>query len=77
MEKYETIEILGEGSFGTVYLITDSKGKKYALKKVQVNPFKVDEALKEIEVMNKLKHPNLINVYGSYYDNQEKLEITM
>ena len=27
--------------------------------------------------MNKLKHPNLINVLDSYYDNQEKLEITM
>ena len=44
---------------------------------MQVNPFKVEEALKEIEVMNKLKHPNLITVYESYYDHQEKLEITM
>ena len=39
---------MGEGSFGTVYLIADNKGNKYALKKVQVNPFKVEEALKEI-----------------------------
>lgn len=46
MEKYETVEILGEGSFGTVFLIRDHKGKQYALKKVQVDPFQVEEALK-------------------------------
>ena len=34
MEKYQIVEILGEGSFGTVFLIKDQKGKQYALKKI-------------------------------------------
>lgn len=62
MDKVPIEEILGEGSFGTVYLVT-IKGKKYALKRVQVNPFRIDEALKEIEVMENCKHPNLMHIY--------------
>lgn len=46
MEKYQIVEILGEGSFGTVFLIRDQKGKQYALKKVQADPFKFEDALK-------------------------------
>ena len=46
MEKYNIVEILGEGSFGTVFLIKDQKGKSYALKKIQVDPFQIEEALK-------------------------------
>ena len=42
MEKYRTIEVLGEGSFGTVFLIEDQNRKKYALKKIQVDPFKTE-----------------------------------
>ena len=65
MDKYRIAEVLGEGSFGTVFLIEDQKGKKYALKKVQVDPFKVDEALLEIKVMSKFTHPNVVRVYES------------
>ena len=43
-KKYEIIESLGEGSFGPVYRIVDDKGKSYALKKMHINPFEVDQA---------------------------------
>lgn len=67
MEKYQIVEILGEGSFGTVFLIKDQKGKQYALKKIQVDPFQVEEAMKEIEVSSNFMHPNLIRIYESFY----------
>ncbi len=62
-KNYEVVESLGEGSFGTVYRIIDEKGKSYALKKMQVNPFEIDEANNEIEVMSKFKHPHLVQIY--------------
>lgn len=61
-----------------MFLITDLKDKKYALKKVQVNPFRTEEAMAEISVMSKLLHPNLIRIYDySVSDNKEKIEIVM
>jgi serine/threonine protein kinase len=63
MQHYKSIDIIGEGSFGSVYLIKDSKDRSYALKKIHVDPFEVDQALKEIEVMKKFVHPNLVKIY--------------
>ena len=39
MQKYKTIETIGEGSFGSVYLVKDSKERSFALKRIHVNPF--------------------------------------
>lgn len=68
MIDYELVEVIGEGSFGVVYLVQDEKDRKYALKKVQVNPFLVDESLLEIKLLGKFNHPNLIYIYDSSYD---------
>jgi serine/threonine protein kinase len=46
MQHYKTIDIIGEGSFGSVYLVKDTKDRSYALKKIHVDPFEVDQALK-------------------------------
>ena len=43
-----------------------------------MNPFEGDQALKEIEVMKKFVHPNLIKIYDSHFDEEsEQLEIIM
>lgn len=39
MQKYKTQRIIGEGSFGSVYLINDDKERLYALKRIHVDPF--------------------------------------
>lgn len=43
-KNYEVVSELGEGSFGSVYLVEDEKGKKYALKKARVDPFNFEES---------------------------------
>lgn len=68
MQQYKSVDIIGEGSFGSVYLIRDSKDRAYALKKIHVDPFEVDQALKEIDVMKKFVHPNLVKIYDSHFD---------
>ena len=76
--KYKSISRIGEGSFGSVYLIKDEKDRSFALKKIRVDPFEVDRSLKEIEVMKKFIHPNLVKIYDSYFDEgNELLEIVM
>ena len=68
MQSYKTVDIIGEGSFGSVYLVKDNKDRSYALKKIHVDPFEVDQALKEIEVMKKFVHANLVKIYDSHFD---------
>jgi serine/threonine protein kinase len=66
--QYKSVDIIGEGSFGSVYLIRDSKERPFALKKIHVDPFEVETALKEIDVMKKFVHPNLVKIYDSRFD---------
>jgi len=68
MNQYKTVEIIGEGSFGSVYLVKDTKDRSFALKRIHVNPFEVDQALKEIDIMQKFVHPNLVRIYESHFD---------
>lgn len=65
-KNYKVVENLGQGSFGTVYRIVDQKGKSYALKKMHINAFMLDEVHNEIEIMMKFIHPNLVRIYDSY-----------
>jgi serine/threonine protein kinase len=37
--------MIGEGSFGCVFLVRDKKGESFALKKIKVDPFQVEQAL--------------------------------
>lgn len=39
---------------------------------MSVNPFAIDQALLEIELMKKFSHPNLVKIYDYYLDEQEE-----
>lgn len=76
--KYKIVKQIGEGSFGKVYLAKDHKDRLYALKNIHVDPFQIDQALKEIEIMKKFLHPNLIRIYESEFnESDESLKISM
>lgn len=40
------------------------------MKRIKVNPFEDDQALKEIEVMKRFVHPNVIKIYDSRFDEE-------
>ncbi len=52
-ERYELLKVLGNGSFGYVFLGIDSQNRKYAIKRVE----KVGNKLsREYEILQKLQN---------------------
>ena len=65
---------LGAGSFGHVYLVTHKKTKaNYAIKAIDKrNKSNIEEKpyfRREVEVMYKIHHPNVVKLYGHFEDN--------
>ncbi|KAF0689884.1 hypothetical protein As57867_018642, partial [Aphanomyces stellatus] len=68
MDKYARIRVLGEGSFGQVYLMREKRngGHLVCVKDVPLSPFdKHDDSLNEAHLMQKLRHPNIIEYHES------------
>ncbi|XP_022099203.1 interleukin-1 receptor-associated kinase 4-like [Acanthaster planci] len=66
--------MIGEGGFGTVYLGRFSDGHECAIKKLKQSVFQCSdvELLKqyqnELQMLKRLKHPNLVELYGYSFD---------
>ena len=73
--NYDQIKSIGEGSFGKVYLIKRKSDDFICiLKKIefQFNDQKEkDKALKEVEIMKKLNHPNLIKLHDCIIEKKD------
>lgn len=65
--KYETKKCIGKGSFARVYLVVSRQtGRNFAVKAFSKDfllgqPKGRDSVINEIQVMRRLKHPNIIN----------------
>ncbi|CAM9640609.1 unnamed protein product [Pylaiella littoralis] len=70
MEEYEPIKVLGEGSFGKVYLMKHSKTRDLVCTKViklKNIPPKEQEACKnEVELLSRMCHPNIVGYTNSF-----------
>ncbi|KAL3525483.1 hypothetical protein ACH5RR_013855 [Cinchona calisaya] len=56
---------LGDGGFGTVYYGVLSDGRIVAVKRLYENNFKrVEQFINEVEILTRLRHPNLVTLYG-------------
>ena len=65
---------LGSGSFGNVYLVKHKVTQaKYAIKAIdkrnKINQDKKPYFKREIEIMYKIHHPNVVKLYGHFEDN--------
>ena len=71
---FETKRELGIGSYGKVYLVTHRKTKaEYALKIIDkldsLNQKEKNYFNRELEIMYKLNHPNIVKLYSHFEDN--------
>ena len=65
---------MGKGSYGRVLLVQHNKTKaKYALKTIEkrllVDIEDRNQFLREVEIMYKLRHPNVVKLFGHFEDN--------
>jgi serine/threonine protein kinase len=73
--KYTKIKKIGDGSFGTVYLIKDKKyDDNYALK--CFNKENYESFSNEISFLMKLNHPNIVNIIN-YYESPKYYNIVL
>ena len=74
LADFTFIKELGIGSFGEVHLVSHNKTKaQYALKCIDKSlPENIEEKssfYREVEIMYKLNHPNIVKLYGHFEDN--------
>ena len=79
--QYMAIERLGKGTYGTVYKVKiKTADKYYAIKKIKNE---MDDegipstALREISILKKMKHPNVVNVEGIAFNNNNNIELCL
>ena len=70
---FEVIKELGDGTFATVYLVSHKKTKaKYAFKCIDKrqpqNLSEKENFNREVEIMYKLNHPNIVKLFGHFED---------
>ncbi|KAF7804350.1 leucine-rich repeat receptor-like protein kinase PXC1 [Senna tora] len=67
-------EMLGKGSLGTVYKAVLDDGCTVAVKRLKdANPCARKEFEQYMDVIGKLKHPNIVRLRAYYYAREEKL----
>ncbi|XP_032774761.1 serine/threonine-protein kinase Nek5 [Rattus rattus] len=69
MDKFDLIKIIGEGTFGKVYLAKDKSESRHCVIK-EISLTKEKEASKnEVILLAKMKHPNIVTFFSSFQEN--------
>ena len=81
-ENYKNLKKLGEGSYGTVFLVSHNhsgqqRAMKIIAKKNVENSQKIDtEIMNEIEILKKMDHPNIVKIFEFYNSTNNYYLIT-
>ena len=71
--EYTIITQLGQGSFGKIYLVKDSKGNIYSMKKILLSEeLDVKAVIDEYNMCYNLNHPNIVKILGIYSNKLDK-----
>ncbi|KAL7160894.1 hypothetical protein ACSBR2_041522 [Camellia fascicularis] len=63
--NFDSEKEVGDGGFGTVYQGKLRDGRVVAVKRLYEHNFKrVEQFMNEIEILTRLRHPNLVSLYG-------------
>lgn len=80
MDQYIKEKRIGEGSFGTAYLVRSKEsGVHYVIKRINLSRMteqEKDEAMREVEVLAKLQHPYIV-AYKESFEYEKNLYIVM
>jgi NIMA (never in mitosis gene a)-related kinase len=81
MDKYKTLKVLGQGSFGKALLVCDKRNRKrkFVVKEVVIGHLSVADKAKaeaEAEVLKQMKHSNII-AYVESFTERSNLYIVM
>ncbi|KAM4700197.1 NUAK family SNF1-like kinase 2 [Discoglossus pictus] len=78
--RYEFLETLGKGTYGTVKRAKDKNGKEVAIKSIRKDRIKDEQDLlhirRETEIMSSISHPHIISIY-EVFENSSKIVIVM
>ena len=74
LSDFEIIKQLGKGSYGTVYTVRSRlDSNTYVMKKMELNHLKESqqrECYREVSILRKVSHPNIIKYYASFLENE-------
>ena len=78
LDLYDVVKQLGKGGYGKVYEVKNKKtGEIRACKHLsKLNVKDLDKFRREIEIMKKLDHPNIIKIY-EVFESERSLYIIM
>ncbi|XP_030939229.1 LEAF RUST 10 DISEASE-RESISTANCE LOCUS RECEPTOR-LIKE PROTEIN KINASE-like 1.2 isoform X4 [Quercus lobata] len=63
--NFDSAKELGDGGFGTVYYGILRDGRQVAVKRLyEHNCRRVEQFMNEVEILTRLRHPNLVSLYG-------------
>jgi len=69
MEEYTLGKVLGQGSFGVVYLCKSKASKEeFAVKMIDKVETPVEETRKEAEMLQAMEHPNVVKIHKVFYE---------
>ncbi|XP_072433229.1 serine/threonine-protein kinase Nek5-like isoform X2 [Chiloscyllium punctatum] len=74
MDKYEVIKLLGQGAFGKAFLVkakdNNTRVVVKEIKTAKMHQKEREAALKEVTLMDKMKHPNIVKFLDSFEESQ-------